>query len=394
MSNTSETPLSNQKRALLIRNAAPYDFGGAERFIVNLATEIQHLGWHPTIASAHTDIGHRATEAAIPFVKSPWLHSLQDLSGWRIVLYPLYMMWQFRLIAYYHNLCKKLQPNVIHPQSRDDFIAATIVGRRLGIPVIWTDHADLKYIYQNVPVPIKNPVGKWVRDVSYNARAITLVSESEKELIAKALYTDADKLPKQYQVIYNGVTDTPVSPIQRQPADRDAVIFCATSRMVTAKGIGELVDAFIEIESGINTRLWLVGDGPEIETFKQRAQGHPNIVFMGFQNDIHSILAAADIFVHPSYHEGFSISIVEAARLAKPLIACDVGGNSEIVKPGNNGILVNRQDSHMLAEAMVTLAENPVLRKQYGDAARQIYKAQFEFDKIVAERFLPLYEQQ
>lgn len=393
MTNTPDAPLSKQKRVLLIRNAASYDFGGAERFIVNLATELQHLGWEPTIASAHTQIGKHAVDASIPFVKSPWLQSWQDWSGWRIALFPLYVCWQLYLIRFYVKLCKQLQPDAIHPQSRDDFIAATIVGRRRGIPVIWTDHADLKYVYQNVPVPIKNPIGKWVRDVSYNANAITLVSESEKELVAEALHTDPDDLPTQYRVVYNGVTDTPVIPVTRGAADRDAIIFCATSRMVTAKGIGELIDAFISLEEHLDARLWLVGDGPEIERFKQQANGHPHIVFMGFQSDVHAILAAADIFVHPSYHEGFSISIVEAARLGKPMIACDVGGNSEIVFPQRNGLLVTRQDTDMLAEAMVTLATNAALRQQYGAAARKTYESQFEFDRIVKERFIPLYEQ-
>lgn len=382
--------ISDNKRVLLIRNAASYDFGGAERFVVNLAQELQHVGWEPTIVSAHKQIGEQSRLAGVPFIHGRWLHSWQDWSGWRIALFPLYVLWQLQLIRYYIRICRQLQPDVIHPQSRDDFIAATIAGRRLGIRVIWTDHADLKYVYQNVPVPLKNPVGKWVWHSSRKAHAITIVSNSEQQLICRAL--DVTQLPAQYQVVYNGVADTAVSAVPRRKADQNAIIFCTTSRLVTAKGIGELIEAFITIDSQLDTRLWLIGDGPEVERFKQQANNHPHIVFMGFQNDIHSLLAAADIFVHPSYHEGFSISIVEAARLSKPLIACDVGGNPEIVHHKINGLLIPPKDAQALAAAMLQLAKDPTLRQQYGQAARQTYKQQFEFDRIVTERFLPLYE--
>lgn len=379
------------KRILLIRNAASYDFGGAERFVINLGDELQQLGWQVTIASHHKEIGKRSQLAKVPYVKSPWLQSWQDWSGLRIVLFPFYIIWQLYLIAWYVRICKKLRVSVVHPQSRDDFIGATIAGKLLGIKVIWTDHADLKYVYQNVPVPIKNPVGKWAWCISKKADAVTLVSKSEAQLIATALAIE--KLPETYQVIYNGVSDNPVQPIARAAADKDAVVFCTTSRLVTAKGIGELIEAFTEVDKVIDTRLWIIGDGPEAERFRVQANNHPHITFMGFQEDVHPIVAAADIFVHPSYHEGFSISIIEAARLAKPIIACSVGGNPEIVHSTVNGLLVPAQDASALATAMLELGKNQQLRAQYGAAARQIFTENFEFDRIVAERFVPLYEQ-
>ena len=379
------------KRILLIRNAASYDFGGAERFVINLGDELQQLGWQVTVASRHKEIGERARLAKVPFKKSPWLQSWQDWSGLRIALFPGYLIWQLYLIAWYVWLCKRLRVSVIHPQSRDDFIAATIAGKLLGLKVIWTDHADLKYVYQNVPVPIKNPVGKWVWRTSKKADAVTLVSHSEARLIARALAIEA--LPDHYQVIYNGVSDTPVQPLPRAATDKDAVVFCATSRLVTAKGIGELISAFEQVDQAIDARLWIVGDGPEAERFKAQATNQPHITFMGFQEDVHPIVAAADVFVHPSYHEGFSISIVEAARLAKPIIACSVGGNPEIIHNTVNGLLIPSQDADALATAMLQLGKNAPLRAQYGAAARQIFTENFEFDRIVAERFVPLYEQ-
>lgn len=386
----SSRSTSVARRAILIRNAYAFDFGGAERFVVNLAEELKHLGWEAIVVSRHDGIEQYATRQNVPFIRGPWL-SWQNWTGWRTILFPLYVLWQLRLVVWYSNVLRQYSPSVIHPQSRDDFIAATIAGKMHGCRVIWTDHADLKYVYQNVGVWYKNPVGKWVRRVSRKAQAITVVSKSERSLIASSL---GSPLPANYQVVYNGSRDTKPKPTVRGAKDRDALIFCATSRLVTAKGIGELIKAFQQLEQAHqNIRLWLVGDGPEIKNFKTLADNDPNIQFFGFSNDVVNTLAAADIFVHPSYHEGFSLSIVEAAMLGKAIIACDVGGNGEIVHNQKSGLLVAPKDVETLHAAMELLTTDKALRQKLGQGAREAFEQHFQFDTIVKEQFLKLYEQ-
>lgn len=377
------------KRAVLIRNANAFDFGGAERFVVALAQELIANGWDAQVVTAHKTIHAFATEQRVPVIWGRWW-SRQDWSGSKILLAPLYFVWQIRLTFWYVRLFRRLKPSLVHAQGKDDFIAATIAGRLVGARVIWTDHADLKYIYQNVRTPIKNPVGKLVYACSRLAHAITLVSKSERQLVSKAL---GKPLSKKYQVIYNGITDLKPNAKKRTEPDQKAMVFCATSRLVTAKGIGELIQAFNTLpqERGAY-RLWLVGDGPEQKRFKARAGNNPNIVFVGHTNNPLDYVAACDIFVHPSYHEGFSLSIVEAAMLSKPIIACNVGGNPEIIHDGVNGLLVPAKDAKALAAAMQSLATNPAFRTKLAAAARTTYEQNFRFDTIVKQHFLPLYE--
>lgn len=377
------------KRALLIRNANSFDFGGAERFVVALAEELRDQGWDPLVVSHHKGIEQYARQQKIPFHRGFWWR-FQDYSGLHILLFPLYVLWQAFLTLWYIYLLLKTGAEVIHPQSRDDFISATLAGHLLKRRVVWTDHADLKYIYQNVPVPIKNPIGKWVHRTSTYAHAITLVSHSEMSLIAESLQLKT--LPSRYQVIYNGIRDTAVTAVNRTKSEQSQVIFCCTSRLVAAKGIGELITAFSEVTKVCNATLWIVGDGPDATGFRKQATGHQNIVFKGFQKDALPFVAACDVFVHPSYHEGFSLSIVEAAKLGKPMIACNVGGNPEIVHDGKNGILVTVRDVHDLAAAMLKLASSQQLRERYGMDARTTFLSRFEFDNIVKEKFIPIYE--
>lgn len=387
--NTIMQSANRTKRALLIRNASSYDFGGAERFVVALAQELIANGWEATIVTAHSKIRELATSKAIPS-RHGWWWSRQDWSGRRIALTPLYILWQLVLVVYYLILFIRLRPDVIHPQSKDDFIAATVAGKLLGKRVIWTDHADLKYVYQNVPVWYKNPVGKLVYLCSRIADHITLVSKSEEKLIESAL---GHELSAKHQVIYNGILDYSPPSHQRQPADKNALIFCCTSRLVTAKGIGELIRAFQILQNDHdNLRLWILGEGPEADKFHTMASNNPNITFWGFPDDSLGILQAADVFVHPSYHEGFSLSIIEAAMLQKPIIACNVGGNPEIIIDGKTGLLAPAKDAHKLARAMERLIGNPPLRKSLAKAARKSYEHNFQFDNIVKEQFIPLYE--
>lgn len=376
------------KRVLLIRNAYTWDFGGGERFPVLLAKELQKHGYKPLVVSRSSRLLGLASSTKLD-KKLGWWWSYQNFSGMRVIFFPVYVLWQLLLFFWYMQLIIRVNPQIVHPQSRDDFIASTLAGRLLGKRVIWTDHADLKYVWQNYSIWYKNPVGSLVYQASKLAHHITLVSFSEKELIEAQLHR---QLPSKFEVIHNGVNTTKPVPVKRSLADKDSIIFVATSRLVAAKGIRELVEAFRELDETANVRLWLIGDGQGAGEFKLVAKGNPHTSFYGHQDKPLNYIAAADVFVHPSYHEGFSLSLVEAAMLGKPVIACDVGGNPEIIKDTVNGLLVPARDSKALENAMSKLANDIKLREKYGIAARKTYEKDFEFEKIVTERFIPLYE--
>jgi glycosyltransferase involved in cell wall biosynthesis len=124
------------------------------------------------------------------------------------------------------------------------------------------------------------------------------------------------------------------------------------------------------------------------------AEGNEDIVFHGFSINPLPQVAIADVFVHPSHNEAFSLSLIEAAKLGLPIIACNVGGNPEIVADGQNGLLVPPQNPDALYRAMKQLATNRTLRLKMGAAGEEKYHEGFEFETIVKEKYLPLYEDQ
>lgn len=376
------------RTVILIRNAKPQDFGGGERFPVFVAESLQTQGFDPVIMTGHEKVQQLAGSSGISVVKSWWWQN-QNWSGKRAALLPIYVLWQIVLFFYYLIKFISLMPKAVHIQSKDDFIAGTLAARLVGARVVWTDHADLKHIWKNITVWYKNPVGKLVYKAAGHTHYITLVSNSEEAEVKTNLPKDS-KILSKLTVIYNGVADQK----SNYPAKKQSKFtFGVVGRLVADKGINEALEAFEIINKKYpSTQLLLVGSGPDEAKFRQKSINNPSIIFTGHQTEPLDYLAKLDVFMQPTYHEGFSVSLVEATMMQLPIIATAVGGNVEIIKDKSTGLLVGVKNSNQLAKAMERLYKDKVFADKLAKTARQQYLNNFVFDKIVKERFLPLYE--
>lgn len=374
-------------RLIIIRNAAHADFGGGERFPIFLATALRDIGWQPIVVSKSKKLLAFAKEGSIASVHG-WWWSKQNWSGVKVLFTPVYFAWQVILYFYYIALFVKHRPTVVHIQSKDDFIAGTFAARTLGLRVIWTDHADLKHVWRNLRVWYKNPIGKAVYIAAYLTHKITVVSNSEERLVKRHL-SGSSAVKGKITVVYNGVFDRK-DEYPRQE-DAETVRFVVASRLVTDKGIGEVIEAFSKLRSEhADVSLAILGDGPD-RAHLETLPGAENVKFLGHVTDPLKNLAVADVFVHPTYHEGFSVALVEASMMSLPIIATFVGGNVEIIQDHKTGLLIPARDSLALYEAMKELLADENARKLYGKNARNQYLRRFEFNRIVADEFIPLY---
>jgi len=379
----------SKKRVIIIRNANYFDFGGAERFPVFLANELAKLDYEPRIISRSPKLLAFAKDNKINTVRG-WWWSWQNWSGKFALLFPIYIIWQVILTVWYLGLFIRLKPDVIHIQSKDDFIAATWAGKLLWKTVVWTDHADLKHIWMNLGIWYKNPVGKLVHWSARFADTIMLISKSELSLVGASLKKN-DPVRSRLKVIYNGVAD--VADEYKKTTGRNFT-YCVVSRLVTDKGIGEVIKAFTRLADEYpDDKLLLVGDGPEAEKFERLAKENSNIKLLGYQKDPLKYIAGCDVFVHPTYHEGLGISLIEASMLSKPIIATAVGGIVEIITDRETGLLVKERDVDSLQSAMKLLRNDPKLRDKLGNNARKQYEARFDFGKIVVNEIIPIYKE-
>jgi glycosyltransferase involved in cell wall biosynthesis len=108
-------------------------------------------------------------------------------------------------------------------------------------------------------------------------------------------------------------------------------------------------------------------------------------IFTGHRQDTTRLTAAMDFCVLSTHREGFPLSILEAMALRKPVCATDVGGISEIVKPGVNGFLNQHEDSRALANAILQLIQNSEMRCQMGIAAQDHVRHEHSREKYIAQ---------
>lgn len=379
----------NPRKIAIIRNAAPQDFGGGERFPVFLAKVLAEYGYKPLVISRSASLLEFSFAQNIPALRGWWLKK-QNWSGNNQLLFPIYIVWQILLSFFYLWVLITRDIDVVHIQSKDDFVAASIAGHVLGKQIIWTDHADLKHILLNTDKPLRNPSGKLVRWVMRYAESVTVVSESERKLVGEHIGSDAF-LSDKLTVVHNGAFDHFQPKQVKQSGDKIQVLFAG--RLVTDKGIGEAIEAMRLLQdTHPNITLDIIGTGPQADHFQSLASDVKSINFHGHQSDPTSWMKRADIFIQPTYHEGFSLVLVEASMMQLPIIATEVGGNPEIIVDNVTGLLIPPKNPAALAAAISRLADDSGLRAQLGDKARTQYVEKFQFDKIVEKQFIPLYE--
>ncbi|MCG8550956.1 MAG: glycosyltransferase, partial [Desulfobacterales bacterium] len=133
-------------------------------------------------------------------------------------------------------------------------------------------------------------------------------------------------------------------------------------------------------------RLVIAGDGPLRKDLEQDAEAgfvQDKVFFLGRRSDVNEILRDIDVYILPSLSEGMSNTILEAMSSGKPVIATDVGGNPELVLPGQTGFLIPSDNVDSLVQAMQAFIDQPKLIQKYGDSGRQRVLEQFSIQAMV-----------
>jgi glycosyltransferase involved in cell wall biosynthesis len=183
------------------------------------------------------------------------------------------------------------------------------------------------------------------------------------------------------------------------PEPDGSPVVVLASRMLWDKGVGEFVDAAGALRArGIAARFVLVGDGdadnPASIPDAQLKAWHDSGVVQcwGRCDNMPAALAEAHIVCLPSYREGLPKVLLEAAACARPLVATDAPGCREIVRDGENGLLVPLRDAASLANAIERLVGDRALRLRMGEKGRQMVESEFSEEKV-AQQTLAVYRE-
>lgn len=258
--------------------------------------------------------------------------------------------------------------DIMHAQTRVTQVIAASVSRLTGTPYITTCHGFFRHerLFRRL-LPC------------WGCKTIAISESVEKHLIS-----DMGVFRDNIEMVYNGIDLQKyiTSDVHKAGslADElgigpDDIVIGSIGRFSPVKGLGYLIEAFGRISGKRpDIKLLLAGEGPEKEKLVSgalRAGISGRVIVTPCLHDPVKYLGVMDIFCMPSVKEGLGLSMIEAMASGKACIASDVGGLSELISHGKDGILVPPASSRELAEAMIRLVEDRGLRDGLSFNARR-----------------------
>jgi glycosyltransferase involved in cell wall biosynthesis len=201
--------------------------------------------------------------------------------------------------------------------------------------------------------------------------------------------------PEKVHAVVNGfdasrleVTGDEIERIRDELDARDAYLLACVARLHPDKGQPQLFRALPEVANRLDRRVVLavVGTGPFEEEFRSEVAAlgcEHEVRLMGFRDDAHVVMAAADLVVLPTLTEAFGIVLAEALYLGTPVVATRVGGVPEIVDDGVDGVLVDPDSPEALAEAIAALLGDAERRQRMAGVGRDRVTTEFSFESMV-----------
>ncbi|MBR8838140.1 MAG: glycosyltransferase family 4 protein [Stigonema ocellatum SAG 48.90 = DSM 106950] len=258
----------------------------------------------------------------------------------------------------YREIVQKFQPHIVHAHMMTGVVLAALLRHGYEYRLVSTVHNEFQ-------------------------RSAILMGWADRVIAVSNAVADSmvrRGIPKnKLRVVANGTLASPrhrcIKDYQPIPLQRPAI--ATVAGIYQRKGIGELIDAFVEIANDFpQAHLYLVGDGPERSKFEAKAQSTAfanRIHFEGFQPEPQRYMLATDIFVLASYNESFGLVLTEAREAGCAIVASDIDGIPETLDNGQAGVLVPPKDSHALACALVELLSNPsILNKWKSQATKNL----------------------
>lgn len=303
----------------------------------------------------------------------------------------LYFPRLLALFVHYFFITIFFKPDVICPQSREDQVVLTFIGKILGIPVVWRDPGDLALQLSHTPVSILQKLNRRLLMKSIkNSTAIFTLNEDDKAVLEKTIPTLGDS---HISVIASDILfeDYRITKPDTKNQSSDIVIG-TISQLHPHKGVEFLIRAFKELSKkhpGIE--LQVVSNGPEKETLQELA-GSSRVTFLGHLSNISDWLSRIDIYAQPSLREGWGRTVKEARYFGKPIVASKVGGIVKQISDGKTGLLVEPGTVDELKAALERLLRDPALQKRLAAAARKDALHEGDWNKTVSDKIVPLFK--
>ncbi|WP_271784567.1 glycosyltransferase family 4 protein [Aquimarina algiphila] len=306
-----------------------------------------------------------------------------------------------------YRLFKKEKPDIVHSHTPKAGTLSMLAAKLAGVPHRLHTIAGLPLLEAT---GAKRTLLNTVEKLTYAcATKIYPNSTGLNDIIIKHKFTSPKKLKVIANGSSNGIDTSFFDPglysdednlklSQSLGINSSDTVIVYVGRLVRDKGIHELIDAFKKLNAeSANAKLLLVGTyekdldplSPETE---EEINTNPNIIMVGWQDDVRPYFAISDILTFPSYREGFPNVVMQAASMGLASIVTDINGCNEIITDGSNGKIIAVKDAEQLFENMKVLVNDDTLRTTLAANARTSITSRYE-RKVVWNAILEEYRQ-
>ncbi len=287
----------------------------------------------------------------------------------------------------------KLKPDIVHLISIKPVLFGGIAARLAAVPSVVAAISGLGFIY--ISHGFKATVRRKLIGLFYrlalshkNLKAI-FQNEDDRETLFKTSNLNKERTSL---IRGSGVDLTRYSP---SPLPEGPPVVVLAARLYVEKGVWEFVEAARLLKSaGSNANFVIVG-GPDLHNPVAISEDELNqwvsegvIEGWGHRNDIPEVFANSSMVVLPSYREGFSKVLTEAAACGRAVITSDVPGCRDAIEPDATGLLVPARDTEALAEAIKYLLDHPEVCEKMGHAGRKLAERSFDVQQVISQHML------
>jgi len=265
--------------------------------------------------------------------------------------------------------------DIVHTHLVHADVYGACAARLCGTALVSTRHNDDAFRRRWLSMALHRCLGG-------AADRLITISEALKRFVVDTEGVSPEKIKR----IYYGLDAT--SPVITRPRSEAAGrVIGAVGRLSVQKGHRYLLEAFARVlHKYEDVRLVIVGDGPLREELMAHARrlGVADVVrFAGYEADAAALMHSFDVMVVPSLWEGFGLVLLEAMAAARPIVASRVSAIPEIVVDGETGVLVPPADAGLLADAIVSVLDDPDRAERMGAHGRARLTQMFSVGAMV-----------
>ncbi|MDR3527623.1 MAG: glycosyltransferase family 4 protein [Rhizomicrobium sp.] len=336
--------------------------GGAEQFLVNLASRPQLSGAEHVVALMTPNPKLRALFVGAGLaVRDRGMVRENPLATLTRSLGPFDIAWLAQV-------AREEKADLLHAHTYGSHLLAARTGLRVGIPVLRTEHGTRHY---------RDPsCGLYRHWALRHTTRVAAVSSYVADFVASVAPAAAEKI----EVVLNGIDMARFAPVP--PLETGPFTFAAVGRLDPVK---RLQIAIAAMAQSPDVHLNIVGDGAErgmLEALVRRHGLEARVHFLGHLPDPRAAIAGCDALLNTTRAEGLPLAVLEGAAMGRPTLGFAGGGMPEVVQDQSTGWLVRDDTTEGWAAALQQAGANRVLAASYGHAARAWVESRFDIDTM------------